>query len=199
MQRLGTILRLQVQVDSIKSGSKPFERYTPVPNLVSVPILRLTADGVEGVTADGATLPDVHNRTHPHSKFRGDNGISIGFTGHYSAMRTRFGDHLSDGIAGENLLIDLPGVQPLAVVERGLVIAGDDGREIRIGPWDVAHPCAPFSRFCLQFPDDAKPDRRITETLQFLENGMRGFVATFAGDVAPVEIRVGDVVWAVPT
>lgn len=194
MRELGRIVRLQVQVDSIKSGTKPHERYTPDPNLVSVPMLRLNADGVTGV-ADGAELPDVHNRNHPHSKFRGDNGISVGFTSHYQAMRARFGDHLTDGIAGETMLVEFNENVPLRAIELGLVILGED-RRIEIGPWDIAHPCAPFSKFCLQFPEGAKPDKRIKDTLQFLENGTRGFVASYSTDLPDAEIRIGDVVYA---
>lgn len=196
MRELGRIIRLQVQRDSIKSGGKPFERYTPDPNLVSVTTLRLDADGVAGIDERGEMVPDVHNATHPHTKFRGDNGLSIGFTGHYAAMRDRFGDHLRDGIAGENMLVAYGAVVSLAEIAAGIVIVGND-REIRIGPWDVAHPCAPFSRFCLDFPEDAKPDRRVTETLQFLENGTRGFTAVYGSDLPIAEIRVGDVVYAV--
>lgn len=194
MRKLGTIVRLQVQVESVKSGAKPHERYTPEPHLKTVDALRLNADGVEGIASDGSTLPDVHNRSHPRSKWRGNNGISLGFTGHYNAMHDRFGDHMTDGIAAESMLVDFPGLLPLEAIQQGIRIVGD-GRDITIGPWEVAHPCAPFSKYCLQFPEDAKPDRRITETLQFLEDGMRGFLAIWPETADPVEIRLGDEVW----
>lgn len=194
MRELGRIIRLQVQTDSIKSGSRLREQYTPHPNLVSVAALRLTPNGVEGVGFNGDVLPDVHNALHPRSKNRGDNGISINFTGHYRAMRERFGEHLSDGIAGENILVERDAIEPLDTVESGIVIVGVDG-ETAIEPWGVAHPCAPFSRFCLSSPADAPPDPRISETLRYLDNGTRGYTATFSGDEA--EIRVGDIVYAV--
>lgn len=196
VRKLGKIVRLQVQRESIKSGSKPNERYTPESHLLSVQSLRLDADGVQGVAADGSTIPDVHNRSHPRSKYRGNNGISLIFTGHYAAIRGRFGDHMVDGIAAESILVDCDEILPLESIQRGIVIVGDD-REINIGPWEVAHPCAPFSKYCLQFPEDAKPDRRITETLKFLDDGMRGFLAVFPDEAEPVEIRLGDVVFAV--
>lgn len=195
MRRLGEIVRLQVQVDSIKSGTKPNERYTPQPNLTAVELLQLDSDGVHGIAADGSVLPDVHNRTHPNSKFRGDNGVSILFTSHYQAIRDRFGHHMTDGIAGEAILVDCDERIPLEEIARGVVIVGDE-REITIGPWDVAHPCAPFSKYCLQFPEGARPDRRITETLQFLEHGMRGFVAVYPEAAEAAEIHLGDVVYA---
>ena len=139
-------------------------------------------DGFAGVDEGGNAVPDVHNATHPHSKFRGDNGLSIGFTSHYAAMRARFGDHLVDGIAGENILVAHDEIVSLGHIASGIVIVREN-RELRIGPWVVAHPCAPFSKFCLQVPGDTKPDRRVTETLQFLEHGMRGFTATYASDL----------------
>lgn len=195
MRRLGEIVRLQVQVESIKTGKKQYERYTPEEHLKTVETLRLNADGVQGVASDGSILPDVHNRSHPRSKYRGNNGISLGFTAHYDAMRERFGDHMTDGIAAESILVDHADMIPIDEIARGIVIKGEE-REMLIGPWDVAHPCAPFSKFCLQFPEGAKPDKRITETLQFLENGMRGFVAVHPEGAEPVEIHVGDTVYA---
>lgn len=196
MRRFGEIVRLQVQVESIKSGKKPHERYTPEQHLASVEALRLNADGVQGVTSDGGTLPDVHNRSHPRTKYRGNNGISIGITGHYNAMRERFGAHMTNGIAAEAILVDCAEILPLEMIEHGIVVVGDD-REITIGPWEVAHPCAPFSKYCLQFPEGAKPNKRVTETLQFLEDGMRGFLAVYPESAEPVEIRLGDIVYAV--
>lgn len=196
MRELGRIVRLQVQRDSIKTGTKPYEQYTPDPNLIPVSTLVLDARGVHGIDATGTVVPDVHNADHPRSKFRGDNGISVGFTGHYAAMRARYGNHLVDGIAGENLLLEYDGIVQLGEIERGIVIVGE-GEDIRIGPWIVAHPCAPFSRYCLQFPTNAKPDRRVTEALQFLENGTRGFTAVYGTQLPPVEIHVGDMVYAV--
>lgn len=195
MRRLGEIIRLQVQVESIKTGKKPHERYTPEEHLRPVEALHLNADGVQGVASDGSILPDVHNRSHPRSKYRGNNGISLCFTGHYGAMREQFGGHMTDGIAAEAILVAYDEMVPLAEIERGVVITGDD-REIRIGPWEVAHPCAPFAKYCLQFPENAKPDKRITETLRFLEDGMRGFLAVYPETTEPAEIRLGDVVYA---
>ncbi len=53
----------------------------------------------------------------------------------------------------------------------------------------VAEPCAPFARWALQLPDDAKPDRRVTEALQFLGNGTRGFYCRYSG--RPERIALG--------
>lgn len=194
MRELGQIVRLQVQRDSVKSGVKPFQTYAAVPNLTAVQSLSLDANGVSGTDAPGVQYLDVHNATHPRSKFRGENGISIGFTGHYAAMRDRFGDHLTDGIAGENMVVACDERVSLEMIAGGIVIVGKQG-ELRIGPWVVMHPCAPFSKFCLNMPGEARPDRRVTETLRFLDNGVRGFSAVYPIADETVEIHLGDTVY----
>lgn len=195
-QELGRIIRLQVQQNSLKTGQKPFQTYTPDPHLTSVRALRLDANGVVGIDEHGTLLADVHNATHPQTKFRGENGISIGFTSHYAAIRERFGDHLTDGIAGESMLVDCAEPVSLEMIGKGIVIMSDRGA-VEIGPWVVMHPCAPFSKFCLRMSGETKPDRRVTETLQFLDNGMRGFSAVYPADAGVAEIRVGDTVWLI--
>jgi hypothetical protein len=193
---LGPIVRLQVQREKIKTGTKPDERYTPEENLTPVAALRIDSGGVSGVTERDEIIPDVHHRDHPRSRFRGENGISLGFTTHYALMRDRFGEHLVEGIAGESMLVETGGTVSLDDLAHGIVIVGEDGRRIEIGTWEVAHPCAPYSKFCLTFSEGQKADRRVTEALQFLDDGMRGFNGTY-GDDQPSgsEIRVGDMVY----
>lgn len=197
MRVLGPIVRLQVQVDSIKTGTRPLQTYVPEPHLTSVKALSLNPDGVEGVGENGETLPDIHNATHSKSKFNGvDNGISIGFTSHYQTMRGRFGDHLTDGIAGENILVGCDESISLETIEQGIIIVSEQG-EIQVGPWVILHPCAPFTKFCLGIPGDTKPDKTVTEGLRFLEHGLRGFSAVYPTDVSPARIQLGDMVYAV--
>src|SRR5690348_12666188 len=79
---IGPIVRVQVQRSSLKLGERPRRRFAPGP-ITRVLALRIDRDGVTGISADGDLIVDVHNRTHPESKFRGENGVSIGFTSHY--------------------------------------------------------------------------------------------------------------------
>lgn len=188
-------MRLQVQRDSIKTGVKPFQTYTPVPNLTSVQVLKMDSNGVVGFDGSGNVVPDVHNATHPASKFTGDNAVSMGFTGHYEEMRGRFGDHMTDGIAGENIIVECDGRITIDMIENGIVIVGEQG-EIKIAPWVILNPCNPFTKFCLQIPGETKPDRTVTEALQFLMKGLRGFSAVYDADMPPAEIRLGDTVYA---
>ena len=184
---IGTIVRLQVQESSLKVGDKP-RRYDPAP-LRSVPALSVSPAGVIGLREDGETILDVHHHDHPDSKNRGENGISLGFTGHYREMRQRFGQHLADGIAGENILIEADRQFQVEELAAGVIVEGTAGRRLELRPVIVAAPCVEFSRYALQFPDGDRPDATVTEALRFLDAGMRGFYAGY--DSEPVVVEVG--------
>jgi hypothetical protein len=184
---IGAIVRLQVQESSLKVGDKP-RRYDPAP-IRSVPALRVSSAGVVGLAENGQSILDVHHHDHPVSKNRsGDNGISLGFTGHYRGMRQRFGQHLAEGIAGENILIEADRQFLVEELAAGVVVEGNGGRRLELRPVIVAAPCVEFSRYALRFPDDARPDATVTAALRFLDEGMRGFYATYAGEPAVVEV-----------
>jgi hypothetical protein len=184
---IGTVVRLQVQESSLKVGVKP-RRYDPAP-LQSVPAISLSAAGVVGLAENGESIVDVHHREHLSSKNRsGENGVSLGFTGHYREMRQRFGQHLRDGIAGENILIEVDRQFQVEDLANGVVVEGADERPLELRPVIVAAPCVEFSRYALKFPDGARPDATVTEALRFLDAGMRGFYATYGGEPAVVKL-----------
>jgi hypothetical protein len=184
---IGTVVRLQIQESSLKVGDKP-RRYDPAP-IRSVPAVRVSAAGVVGLAENGETIVDVHHHDHPASKNRGgENGISLGFTGHYQAMRQRFGQHLADGIAGENILIEADWHFQEEELAAGVVVEGTDGKRLELRPVIVAAPCVEFSRYALKFPEGARPDATVTEALRFLDAGMRGFYATYEGEPAVIEV-----------
>src|SRR5881409_3176787 len=106
MRDVGEIVRLQIQRSSLKTGEKPNRRYDPAP-LLAVERLAVRPDGVLGQSNGGAWLVDVHHRSHPQTKNEdGLHGVSLGFTSHYAAMRERFGDRLTLGCAGENIVVE---------------------------------------------------------------------------------------------
>jgi hypothetical protein len=194
VQCIGTVVRLQVQESSLKVGQTP-RRYDPAP-LTSVAAIAVTSEGVLGLRDDGAPITDVHHARHPHSKHRArTNGVSLGFTAHYDAMRSRFGGRLVDGIAGENILIASPRRFRVDDLSEGVVIVGEAGARLVLRPVIVAAPCVEFSRFALRFPEDARPDMTVTEALRFLDDGMRGFYTAVLGESAVV--RIGDQVLGV--
>ncbi len=188
MELIGRVVRLQVQESSLKAGGQPRRWYDPAP-IRAVPSLTLDAQGVVGKIAGGETILDVHNATHPASKNRaGSNGISIGFTSHYAAMRARFGDHLTDGIAGENILVATDRRFTEADFAAGIQIETADGAVVRLEEVIVAEPCVEFSRYALRYPRDLPSDPAVTAALNFLREGTRGFYARSRGEPATVAV-----------
>ena len=194
MELIGPIVRLQVQASSLKVGQSPRRRYDVGP-LRSVPALTLEPGGVVGWTETGQRVDDVHHRDHPASKHRDadHNGLALGFTSHYDAMRERFGAHLADGLAAENILVQTDQMLGEDDVAGGLVIETANGARLRLDDPRVATPCVEFTRFALRFPDDAKPDRTVADALAFLNDGMRGYYVAYRGE--PARVHVGDRVW----
>lgn len=187
---IGTVVRLQVQVESLKVQGATREQYEPA-GLRCVSTLRVDEGGVTGCDESGEALLDCHHRDHLHSKNRdGSNGISIGFTGHYALMRERFGDHLSDGIAGENIVVQVAGRVSPDTAARGFCIVPADGPDIMLEEVFAAEPCVPFTRFALRVAPDARSDRAVKEGLAFLREGTRGYYASYRG--RPATVRLGD-------
>lgn len=192
MHCLGTVSSVQIQRCPLKSGQEPQRFYSPQA-ISPVDHLRLTRDGVIGVTPDGTNIIDVHHAAHGQSRFRGSNGISIGFGSHYSAMRQRFGEHLQDGIAGENIILQNEGPAP-SLDDMGLRVAfynpGSDAY-IYLNVVGAIAPCVPFSKFCTQQPTLAGPP--LKETLQYLDGGRRGFLLELVRTANnPPIVRPGD-------
>ncbi len=189
MERIGTIVRLQIQTASLKVGETP-RRYDPAP-LLSLATIVVTPGGVLGLGDQGECIVDVHHASHPYTKNRGGtNGVSLGFTTHYGAMRTRFGDHLLDGTTGENVLIATDRQFDEDDLLGGVVIAGDKEAQLVLRAVVVAAPCVEFARYALDFPEGARPDGSVSEALRFLDAGMRGFYAANGGE--PAEVALGD-------
>jgi hypothetical protein len=193
MHLIGHVKQVQVQRSSLKVGERPQQCYDPSPLLV-VSRLLLTKRGAIGITADGERIIDVHHADHPASGYRGENGLSLGFTTHYQKMRTRFGPHLRDGIAGENILIEDVGREfRLDELAEGIAIKDATGQLVLLAEIEVATPCTPFSQFAA---GETLSKQGLKETLQFLHYGRRGFYATLAEKQQEAEVQAGYSVYA---
>jgi len=188
MRTIGTVTRLQIQRSSLKTGEKPDRVYDPAP-LLPVPRLAVTPDGVLGAGADGGWLVDVHHRAHPETKNEdGLNGVSVGFTSHYAAMRDRFGDRIVVGCAGENITVAADRAFTYDDLAGGLAIVATDGPErVRLRVLQVAHPCRPFTGWALGGGRVAA--EVLKSHLQFLDGGTRGFYCVGEGSGT---VAVGD-------
>jgi len=192
MRPLGSLVRLQIQRNTLKTGVKPDRVYDPAP-ILAVDRLAVGPDGVLGAGPDGSWLVDVHHRAHPATKNEdGLHGVSVGFTAHYEAMQQRFGDRLTLGCAGENLIARTAAPLALADLAGGLAIVGPDGTErVRLRVLEVARPCRPFTGWAL---GGVVESQVLKESLQFLDEGMRGFYCVGEGTGI---VQVGDVLMAI--
>ncbi|GAC1662384.1 MAG: hypothetical protein PVS3B3_33560 [Ktedonobacteraceae bacterium] len=193
MHKIGPITHIQIQPASIKVG-KP-EHYDPT-RLFVLDELLLSRSGVVGVVHDGQHIIDVHNANHPETKSRGDNGFSIGFTSHYESMRCRFGKHIVNACAGENIPIETDTIFSLANLHNGLAIQQTrTGEYIFLTDIQPIVPCLPFSIYAAKrrlAPSEVK------ETLQFLMHGRRGFLAELVDKSKTVSVHTGDILYRMP-
>jgi hypothetical protein len=173
MFELGPISRLQIQNGVLKAGSKDAPFYDPR-FIVSAPALRLSAEGAVALLEGGQEVIDIHHAQHPQTRNTGQNPLSVGFTSHYAAMRERFGEHLTTGVAGENLIVDYG--QRVTWDELGRKVAIHSAKRGDVALFEVVKvvaPCREFSGFCAQRPLEGE---ELKATLQFLHAGQRGFM-----------------------
>lgn len=191
---LGRVVRLQIQRSKLKLGDKPNRYYDPAP-LLLVRELCLTPEGALARLPDGSMVIDIHHPSHPDTRnLERTNDLSVGFTAHYSAMRGQYGEHLVDGCAGENILIELGERLALADIAGGLAIQpAAGGEQIRLRVVRHAPPCVEFSGYASR----SREPEVIKGTLQFLNDGLRGFYCAL-GNSAPVTVNVGDQVLVGP-
>jgi hypothetical protein len=215
MDLVGHIIRLQIQRSSLKLGDRPRRWFDPSP-MLEVPALSLSPDGAVGLPDGQPPIIDVHNREHPRSRHGTGNGISVGFTTHYAHMRDRFGDVVTIGLAGENILVDTTREFIQSDLPANLILETEVGL-IHLQAARVIEPCVEFSRYLLghrgppphdlptpadhdaavfsrtqpadQSPSPGAPDPKVKETLIYLRRGMRGYVATYTS--GPTTLRLG--------
>jgi len=199
MREIGRVKLVQIQKRSLKFGERPQRYYDPSPLLV-VEALRVTPEGCVGLIGEGERILDKHHSEHPASGYSGNNGISLGFTGHYEMMRREFGAHLIDGCAGENILIDSGRVYQISDLGKNVYIeSAATGERVVLNEIVSAAPCVQFSCYAIDHGRSAyNPEiekERIKRALQFLSDGVRGFYA--AGEQGGGEglIRAGDRVY----
>lgn len=193
MREIGHIRFVQIQRQPLKVPQGDIQVYDPAP-LLTVAELFVEQDGCYGLLYDGTRLIDSHHAQHPQSRYNGRNGISIGFTAHYALMRERFGDHVSEGQAGENVIIET--TDPVSPQQLGERIAfRREGLDELIYFEQVvpAPPCVEFSRFISR---RALSPQETKATLQFLDNGLRGFYCRLIPSAGSVTLKGGDVLLA---
>ena len=106
------------------------------------------------------------------------------------ALRARYGQHLSEGIAGEGILLDAPDGLAGRLHGTGWVLHTAGG-SIEVDQVGVAEPCVEFTRFCLGLPPSSEVGSDVREHLALLDHGARGYKGVAA---ATGLLAVGDLV-----
>lgn len=170
----GTVIRLQVQRSRLKPGPPASRVFDPAP-LLEVEALEVGPRGCVGLLGAERFL-DVHHADHADSRNRDlENGLSLLPSSAYDNLRSRYGEYLVVGSAGESVLLDLPGPWPT-----GDLLLETDGEPLRLTGVRPALPCVEFSRFCLGIPP-GPVGNDVTQALIDLGDGARGYYARVAG------------------
>ena len=195
MREIGRIKRLQIQRSTLKPGERLHRHYNPVP-ILGVPRLLLAPRGVIALMDDRQEIMDLHHADHPQThNSKGENGVSIGFTTHYQAMRAQYGEHLVDGIAGENILVETDRAFALTDLGQRIVIEEQQtGQRVYLYDFKVAAPCVEFTHYAVN-RGPVLPAAELKVALQFLDGGQRGFYARITEQETPIVIQAGDRVY----
>ncbi|UCE00680.1 MAG: hypothetical protein JSV42_08205 [Chloroflexota bacterium] len=193
---LGTIKITQIQPSGLIVETPSGEIYDPS-RLLQVERLFLTHQGIEVKSPNGELILDIHHTNHPQTHGKGYNAISVGFSAHYRQMRADFGDHMVDGIAGENIIIQSEELVWLADLGDQVLVEGPSGRrQVLLDVKKIAAPCEEFSHFAANSQGKRLPAGELKETLKLLGDGRRGFLLALNPDQEAIFVQPGDFVFA---
>jgi MOSC domain-containing protein YiiM len=197
IRELGHVKLVQLQPSGLIIQTPNGEYYDPSRRLV-VDRLFVTPQGIEALTPSGERVLDIHHMAHPGKAYGNDDLVCIGFTSHYTAMRARFGEHMVEGIAGENIIIEYDReIWPEDLGQQIGIENQETGRMTVFNLVRYAAPCEEFSHFVAQSQDKRLPASRLKSTLQFLGNGRRGYLLVLKEGQEGVHVRPGDRVFVI--
>lgn len=194
MRKLGTVKLVQIQPSGLIVRTEDGEVYDPSCR-VEVDCLLITQLGIEAVI-NGEHVLDIHHIDHPDKAYDNKDLVSIGFTSHYEAMRKRFGKHMVNGAAGENIIIEYD--HEVWMEDLGKHIFIEKSKTGKRASFDVvrfAAPCDEFSHFVADSQHKRLLADELKSTLQFLNNGRRGFLLVLSEGLESATIEPGDKVW----
>ena len=199
LRQLGQVTLVQIQPSGLikeTPGKTPTGGFYDPTYLVSVDRLEITPLGIEATTPGGERELDIHHINHPDKKYDNNDLISIAFSSHYDAMRARFGDHIVNGIAGENIIIEYTKEIWPADLSQKIGVENQESGEMAIMELNGhANPCVEYASYCLQNQHGKIPAKIMKETLQFLGNGRRGFLFVLSKEQDVITVRPGDKVY----
>jgi len=189
-----SLVQLQPQGLIIETPGKTTNGYFYDPSRrVQVDQLEISPRGIEAALPDGERVLDIHHLDHPDKAYDDDDLVCVGFSAHYEAMREEFGEHMIDGIAGENIIVDSPEEVWMADLGEKLGIENQETGEMAILEMiESAAPCPEFSQFCIQRQYEKIETPQMRQILRFLGKGRRGFLLVLDQQQGAVTVRPGD-------
>jgi len=199
VRRMGQVNLVQLQPNGLiidTPEKTPTGNFYDASRLVQVDQLEITPLGIEATIPGGKHVLDIHHINHPDKAYDDDDLVCIGFTSHYDAMRTHFGEHMVNGIAGENINIEyLEEVWPDDLGQKLGIENQDNGEMANFEMVSVAEPCVEFSQFCIQDQYEKMPSEKMKGILKFLGNGRRGFLLVLNNLHDVITVRPDDKVF----
>jgi len=196
---LGYVKLTQLQPTGLIVNTPSGEFYDPSRRVV-VDSLQISPLGIEAITPDGEHVLDIHHIDHPDKKYDNDDLVCIGFSSHYAAMRAHFGEHMIDGIAGENIIIQAEKeIWPEDLGQRLGFESSETGDITFLDVVKFAAPCEEFSHFAAQSQHQRLPAAELKATLQFLGNGRRGYLLVLSDGQEPAIVQPKDRVFVIDT
>lgn len=197
LRTLGKIRLAQIQPTGLIVSTKLGDVYDPT-RRVEVDTLIITPLGIEAILPDGKRALDIHHINHPGKAYDNRDLVSIGFTSHYAAMRERFGEHMADGIAGENIIIDFEHEIWMDDLGQQITIKSHkSGTSAYLDVVRFAAPCREFSHFAAGKQNEKLPAAELKSALHFLHNGRRGFLLVLSEGQGSVVVEPGDEVFGI--
>ncbi len=197
MDSLGRVKLVQLQPSGLIIET-PSGYFYDASRRVEVDHMHITSKGIEATTPEGEHVLDIHHIDHPDKAYDNNDLICIGFTSHYDAMRARFGEHMVDGIAGENIIIEYgEEVWPEDLGQQIVIENIDTGHRTLLDVVCFAAPCDEFSHFATGSQQARLPAEELKSTLQFLNNGRRGFLLVLSDGQETATVQPGDKVYRV--
>lgn len=199
LHELGKVKLVQLQPSGLIIET-PSGNFYDASRRVELDHLLITPKGIEATTPQGEHLLDIHHLDHPDKAYDDDDLVCIGFTSHYEKMRTRFGEHMVDGVAGENIIIEFGEEVWVDDIGQQLAIENTDtGQKTMLDLVCFAAPCDEFSHFASQSQGERLPAADLKGVLNFLNDGRRGYLLVLSKDQESAMIRPGDKVFGVRT
>ncbi len=199
LHELGKVKLVQLQPSGLIIET-PSGNFYDASRRVELDHLLITPKGIEATTPQGEHVLDIHHLDHPDKAYDDDDLVCIGFTSHYEKMRTRFGEHMVDGVAGENIIIEFGEEVWVDDIGQQLAIENTDtGQKTMLDLVCFAAPCDEFSHFASQSQGERLPAADLKAVLNFLNDGRRGYLLVLSKDQESAMIRPGDKVFGVRT